>query len=64
MQTISNDYPVGRRVEIHPALDAWMAGDRYGEIVRVTTKRVHVRMDRSGRTLKLGNLDQYPVTFV
>lgn len=40
---------VGDRVQIHPAADAWMQGDRYGEIVRVGNSIVHVRMDRSGR---------------
>lgn len=40
------------RVEIHPATDAWMMGDRFGEIVAVGRKYLSVRMDRSGRVLK------------
>jgi hypothetical protein len=47
------NYLIGKRVELHPATDAWMMGDRYGEVVKVGTKYVHVKMDRSGRTLKV-----------
>ncbi|HYB34977.1 MAG TPA: hypothetical protein VEF72_03760 [Mycobacterium sp.] len=39
---------VGDRVELHPGLDAWMQGDRYGEVAKVTPTHVHVKMDRSG----------------
>lgn len=35
------------RVEVHPATDSWMRGDRYGEVVAVGRVLVHVRMDRS-----------------
>lgn len=48
------DLPAGmkdRRVELHPATDAWMRGDRYGIVASVGRKYVHVKMDRSGRTL-------------
>jgi hypothetical protein len=41
------------RVELHPATDAWMFGDRYGVVVTIGRKYVHVKMDRSGRTLRL-----------
>lgn len=44
---------VGKRIELHPATDAWMRGDRYGDVTRVGRKYVYVRMDRSGRTLKV-----------
>jgi len=43
----------GMRAELHPATDAWMFGDRYGEIVKVGRTLVHIKMDRSGRTLKV-----------
>lgn len=51
-------YTMGTRVELHPATDAWMRGDRYGEIVAVVEKHGHVtsvrvRMDKSGRVLRL-----------
>lgn len=49
----TNTFPVGGRFELHPAADRWMQGDRYGEVVRVTRQGiVHLRMDRSGRTLR------------
>lgn len=44
---ITAGYSVKDRVQIHPATDRWMRGDRYGEIERVTKTRLHVRMDRS-----------------
>ena len=40
---------IGQRVELHPATDAWMMGDRYGEVVKITRQYVHVKMDRSGK---------------
>jgi hypothetical protein len=43
----------GFRVQLHPATDAWMSGDKYGEVIRVTGSRYHVRMDVSRRTLRL-----------
>jgi hypothetical protein len=39
---------VGARVELHPATDAWMMGDRFGVVENVGTTRVQVRLD-SGR---------------
>lgn len=53
-----NDYTLadledGMRVELHPATDAWMQGDRFGEIRMVGRRLVHVYMDRSHRVLKL-----------
>ena len=42
----------GLRVQIHPATDTWMMGDRYGVIVKTGRKYVYVHMDRSGRTKK------------
>lgn len=45
----------GRRVEIHPRYDAWMAGDRFGEVVKVTPRYITVKMDRSGRTRRVAN---------
>ena len=38
---------VGDRVQSHPATDAWMQGDRYGEVVKIGHSYVHVKMDRS-----------------
>jgi hypothetical protein len=47
------DFSIGDRVELHPATDAWMFGDRFGEVIKVGTKLVHVKCDRSGKTRRL-----------
>ena len=68
------DPRVGMRAELHPATDAWMSGDRYGDIVAVSARSrsfldprdprnghtFRVLMDRSGRTLRVseGNLSR------
>jgi hypothetical protein len=64
--TEADRYGKGRRVQAHPATDAWMMGDRYGVIVGRTLGRmaheqsrgVRVRMDRSQqiRTFRPGDL--------
>lgn len=36
------------RVQLSPATDAWMAGDRYGEVLHVTPTFVLVKCDQSG----------------
>ncbi len=43
---------IGTRIELHPATDTWMRGDRYGTVIKVGRKWVHVKMDRSKRTLR------------
>ena len=60
-------FAIGQRVETHPATDAWMQGDRFGEVVgygrsreyvdtftreHAMTRPVRVKMDRSGRVLR------------
>lgn len=48
----TNHRLVGTRVEIPVHTDAWMRGDRYGEITRVSpAEYLTVEMDRSGRKL-------------
>jgi hypothetical protein len=44
---------IGARIELSPATDAWMRGDRYGVIVKAGRKYLHVLMDRSGRMLRI-----------
>ena len=44
---------VGQVVEIHPGTDTWMRGDRFGEVVKLGRKWVHVRFYVSGRTLQV-----------
>jgi len=36
------------RVQLSPATDAWMAGDRFGEVVKLGTKFVHLGCDPGG----------------
>lgn len=44
-------FTVGTTVEVHPACDCWMRGDRFGEVVKVTQRNtVHVSMQRSKKT--------------
>lgn len=44
---------VNDRVELHPATDAWMMGDKFGKVVKVTSRSVHVLMDRSGKVRRM-----------
>ena len=44
----SKRYWVGKRVELHPATDAWMMGDRYGDVVDIMRNgNFKIRMDKS-----------------
>lgn len=47
------DFKVGERVELHPATDRWMRGDRYGTIEKIGRRHFYVRMDRSGHLAKI-----------
>ena len=42
-------FSVGDRVETQAFTDSWMQGDRYGNVVKVGKKWIHVMMDRSNR---------------
>ncbi len=46
-KTFDSLYRIGERVQAHPATDAWMMGDRYGEVVKIGKAYVHVKMDKS-----------------
>lgn len=46
-----HDFIVGARVELHPATDLWMRGDRYGTVTKLGRLFVHVRLDKSERTV-------------
>jgi hypothetical protein len=52
MYTIT-DFKVGDRVELHPATDLWMRGARFATVIKVGTKRVHVKLDRTGGVVYL-----------
>lgn len=47
------------RVEVHPATDSWMSGDRYGIVVSVGREYLTVRMDASGRLRKFRPTNLY-----
>lgn len=40
-------FEVGDRVQVHPAHDYWMKGDRFGVVESIGHRYVSVRMDRS-----------------
>jgi hypothetical protein len=48
-----HDYTPGTRVEMHPATDRWMRGDRFGTVKTVGRLYVTVELDRSGHTVKV-----------
>lgn len=41
----------GKRIEMHPATDAWMRGDRYGEIIGYGKAREYVNTFTGKRTM-------------
>jgi hypothetical protein len=49
---------VGKRVQVPVYTDAWMMGDRFGKVMRVSVHRntfkfiAHVMLDKSNRTIK------------
>jgi hypothetical protein len=51
-----SDFFVGDRIQLHPASERWMRGDRYGEVVSLGRKYLKVRMD-SGPTFKVDPRD-------
>jgi len=46
-------FNVGDRVELAPHLDRWMMGDRFGEIVKIGRRYLHVKLDVSGKVLNV-----------
>jgi hypothetical protein len=55
-----------RRVQIPAYTDRWMMGDRYGVVETTTTNRqgvrlAHVKLDKSGKTLRFVDDDCTPV---
>ena len=45
-------FKVGERVQAHPATNAWIRGARYGEVVKIGRKYVHVNLDALGRVVR------------
>lgn len=48
---------VNDRIELHPATDAWMMGDRFGTIERLGTDAAFVRMDKSGKLRRVRSVN-------
>jgi hypothetical protein len=44
-QTDPKAFRKGMRVGLHPGLDQWMRGDRYGEVTKTGKKLVHIKTD-------------------
>lgn len=42
-----SDFKPGHRVELHPACDRWMMGDKFGTVTSVSSSRVYVKLDKS-----------------
>ncbi len=49
MDLLLTMFAAGDRVQVHPADDRWMRGDRFGVVESIGHRYVSVRMDRSGR---------------
>ncbi|THD11646.1 hypothetical protein [Metallibacterium scheffleri] len=49
-------FQIGQRIQLHPATDQWMQGQRYAQVIRVGRKVITVKTD-AGRTYRL--LPQY-----
>ena len=45
-------FHIGNRVQVHPATDAWMRGNKYGSVLSIGRKYITVLMDRDKRRLK------------
>lgn len=58
-----NECKAGERVQMHPATDAWMRGDRFGEIVKFKDGVATVKLDKSGKTVRV-DVNEYPLTVV
>jgi hypothetical protein len=47
----------GQRIQLHPACDRWMAGDKFGTVVRITRRRGN-RMTEQQRLVVLMDRSQ------
>jgi hypothetical protein len=53
-------FTLGQRVQISPATDRLMRGDRYGAVMLVARHFVSVRLDKSGTSLWFRPEDVFP----
>jgi len=57
MNFIDRLFLLGKRVQLHPSTDWWMRGAKYGVVVKVTRLYTHVKLDVTGRVVKLAHCD-------
>jgi hypothetical protein len=51
--TITGDFVIGDRVELHPCTDLWMRGARYGCVVAIGRTLITVQLDRLARPVRV-----------
>lgn len=52
MANVAADFPKDAFVELHPATDRWMRGDKFGTVVGHTPAgNVRIKLKASGKTL-------------
>lgn len=49
----------GKRAQLHPGTDWWMRGARYGEVVGVTGNLYKIKLDATGKVVKVKPTDVY-----
>jgi hypothetical protein len=52
---------INQRVRLHPATDRFMMGDRYATVVRIRTKLVRIKFDRSGHVRYVYPVNLLPI---
>jgi len=60
-RTTLEAYWVGKRVELHPALDDWMRGDRFADVIGCPREgKLRIRFN-SGRERIIGVINVTPI---
>lgn len=49
----------GKRAQLHPGTDLWIRGARYGEVVGVTGNLYKIKLDTTGKVVKVKPTDVY-----
>ena len=53
MEPTMKDLKLGQRVQLHPATDRWMRGDRWGVVYKLGRKYPELVMEVSGHHVKV-----------
>jgi hypothetical protein len=51
--TSPSEFRAGQRVELHPSMDLWMRGARFGTVKKAGGRYVYVEVDKTGRTIPI-----------